>query len=167
MGQILKKNRKYRIMLVLCSGLILAAAAAFFHFYSGFPIPLVCAWYEITGLYCPGCGAGRACRAFLQFHFVEALPVFCSQNNRLDGNGRKSYRQKNQCQTADSNIDSCTCLRSNQKYSFLSFCFAGAGRPGGDTSLKRKPVLLFRQISKAGFYNGVPAAHVSIRFVLL
>lgn len=79
MGQILKKNRKYRIMLVLCSGLILAAAAAFFHFYSGFPIPLVCAWYEITGLYCPGCGAGRACRAILQFHFVEAFcynPVF-------------------------------------------------------------------------------------------
>lgn len=79
MIQKLKESRKYRILLVLCAGLILAAVVAFFHFHSGFPIPLVCAWHEITGLYCPGCGAGRACRAILQFHFVEAFccnPVF-------------------------------------------------------------------------------------------
>lgn len=75
----IKKDRKYRITVVLCAILVLAAVALFYHFHPAFPFPLSCAVYEFTGLYCPGCGTGRACRALLQFHFAEAFcynPVF-------------------------------------------------------------------------------------------
>lgn len=34
---------------------------------------LLCLFYEITGLYCPGCGSGRAALALLHGHFPEAL----------------------------------------------------------------------------------------------
>ena len=79
MGVKIKKNRKYRIMVVLCAGLALASMAIFYHFHPTFPFPFSCAVYEFTGLYCPGGGAGRACRPILQFRFVEAFcynPVF-------------------------------------------------------------------------------------------
>ena len=34
---------------------------------------LLCLFYELTGLYCPGCGSGRAALALLHGHFPEAL----------------------------------------------------------------------------------------------
>lgn len=79
MGVKIKEDRRYRILVVLCAGAALAFIAVFYHFHPAFPFPLSCAVYEFTGLYCPGCGAGRACRALLQFQFVEAFcynPVF-------------------------------------------------------------------------------------------
>lgn len=75
----IKKDRKYRAAVVLGAVLALAAAALFYHFHPAFPFPLSCAVYEFTGFYCPGCGAGRACRALLQFRVAEAFcynPVF-------------------------------------------------------------------------------------------
>lgn len=32
-----------------------------------------CVFYSITGLYCPGCGSGRATVDLLHFHFLEAI----------------------------------------------------------------------------------------------
>ena len=34
---------------------------------------LLCLFHEITGLYCPGCGSGRAAIALLRGHPLEAL----------------------------------------------------------------------------------------------
>ena len=34
---------------------------------------LVCLFYELTGLYCPGCGSGRAAIALLHGHIPEAF----------------------------------------------------------------------------------------------
>jgi len=40
---------------------------------------LLCPFYELTGLYCPGCGSGRAAIALLHGHVLAALghnPLF-------------------------------------------------------------------------------------------
>lgn len=38
---------------------------------------LLCPIYELTGLYCPGCGSGRAARALLLgFALLRNLPAF-------------------------------------------------------------------------------------------
>ena len=34
---------------------------------------LLCLFYELTGLYCPGCGSGRAAIALLRGHVLEAF----------------------------------------------------------------------------------------------
>ena len=34
---------------------------------------LLCPFYELTGLYCPGCGSGRAALALLHGHILEAV----------------------------------------------------------------------------------------------
>ena len=34
---------------------------------------LLCPFYELTGLYCPGCGSGRAALALLHGHIPEAI----------------------------------------------------------------------------------------------
>lgn len=34
---------------------------------------LLCWFYELTGLYCPGCGSGRAAGALLRGHVLQAL----------------------------------------------------------------------------------------------
>lgn len=69
----IKKDRKYRILVLICAAVILGAVALFYHFNPAFPFPFSCPIYDITGFYCPGCGTGRACRALLQFRFVEAF----------------------------------------------------------------------------------------------
>lgn len=35
--------------------------------------PFVCPFHELTHLYCPGCGSGRAAASLLRFDFVSAL----------------------------------------------------------------------------------------------
>ena len=35
--------------------------------------PLFCVFYRLTGLYCPGCGSGRASAALLHLDFAAAL----------------------------------------------------------------------------------------------
>lgn len=46
------------------------AAALVFYIYNN---PFICLFHEATNLYCPGCGAGRALFALMQFDIAAAL----------------------------------------------------------------------------------------------
>ena len=65
-----KRNRIERLLL----GLGAPAAIAFvcFGVYSG-RLSVPCVFYETTGLYCPGCGSGRAVYALLHGRVREAF----------------------------------------------------------------------------------------------
>ena len=72
-----KRGRRAAVAGVLCACAL--AGASYLYFHDPYQYPLPCMFYFLTGLYCPGCGAGRACRALLQFRFAEAFcynPVF-------------------------------------------------------------------------------------------
>ena len=56
--------RRQRIAL----GLALPAAVALVLVYMRGPLGMQCPFYALTGLYCPGCGSGRAVYALLHGH---------------------------------------------------------------------------------------------------
>ena len=65
---------KKRILLVLAAAFIAAAALLYLYFTgegegAGIPCPI----YQLTGLYCSGCGASRALRSILHFDFYQAI----------------------------------------------------------------------------------------------
>lgn len=68
-----RENRKARILLVLGAGAAAAAGALYLYFHNPHSYPLPCAFYCLTGLYCPGCGAGRACYSILHLKFTDAF----------------------------------------------------------------------------------------------
>ena len=58
----------------ICLGLALPAAAALALFYFlAVGTGLKCPFYELTGLYCPGCGSGRAVASALRGRFAESF----------------------------------------------------------------------------------------------
>lgn len=65
---------KYRIMIIVLL-IITVFAGVIFLYTLGFGkgVPLACPIYECTGLYCPGCGAGRACYSILHGQFYRAF----------------------------------------------------------------------------------------------
>ena len=71
--QRIQKNRKMRVALVLCAGAAAAFGALYLYFHDPHSHPLPCLIYLVTGFYCPGCGAGRACYSILHFRFVDAF----------------------------------------------------------------------------------------------
>ena len=73
MIQIIQKSRNIRIMLVVCAGAVAAAGAVYLYFHNPYSYPLPCLFYLVTGLYCPGCGAGRACYSILHGRFLDAF----------------------------------------------------------------------------------------------
>ena len=73
MAESLRKNRKMRIALTLCAGAAACAGAVYLYFHNPYDYPLPCIFYVLTGLYCPGCGAGRACYSILHGQFLEAF----------------------------------------------------------------------------------------------
>ena len=68
-----QENRKLRIALALCAGAIAATGAVYLYHHDPYSYPLPCIFYLMTGLYCPGCGAGRACYSILHLRFADAL----------------------------------------------------------------------------------------------
>lgn len=64
-----------RMRIALAAGIcaVLAAGALFLYFHSPFQHPIPCVFYLMTGLYCPGCGAGRACYFILHGEFLKAF----------------------------------------------------------------------------------------------
>ena len=69
----IRENIKARIALVVCAGAAAAAGAVYLYFHDPHSYPLLCIFYLLTGFYCPGCGAGRACYSLLHLRFVDAF----------------------------------------------------------------------------------------------
>ena len=69
---VIKKEIRIAIMLVIL--LILLAGAVFLYYHNPRGgLVLVCPVYALTGYYCPGCGAGRACYALLHGQLYRAF----------------------------------------------------------------------------------------------
>ncbi len=73
MREVFKKSRAARMTVLLGAGLLAGAGAAYLYFHDPVVYPIPCAIHLFTGLYCPGCGAGRACYALLHGEFLEAF----------------------------------------------------------------------------------------------
>ena len=69
----IQQNRNIRIALVLCAGAVAVVGAVYLYFHNPYSYPLPCIFYSVTGLYCPGCGAGRACYSILHLEFADAF----------------------------------------------------------------------------------------------
>ena len=69
----IRRNRKMRVALVLCAGAVCLIGAVYLYFHNPYSYPLPCIFYSITGFYCPGCGAGRACYSILHLRFADAF----------------------------------------------------------------------------------------------
>lgn len=89
-GKIWKRIRSRFLGRMLCAVAAAALAgcgAVYLYFHSPYEYPLPCMWYLLTGFYCPGCGAGRACYFLLHGKVMQAfsynplmvilLPFFC------------------------------------------------------------------------------------------
>ncbi|MGN0614065.1 MAG: DUF2752 domain-containing protein [Porcipelethomonas sp.] len=63
-----KRLRNVLIMLAAIS-----AAGVIYFILSSHGISLPCVFYEITGLYCPGCGATRMCASLMKLDFYSAF----------------------------------------------------------------------------------------------
>jgi hypothetical protein len=68
------RGRDYAYYVSLAAGVVLAAGLAFYGFAGKyyFDVP-VCAIYEKTGIYCPGCGGTRAVLAVLRGELLQSL----------------------------------------------------------------------------------------------
>ena len=68
------KTQKQRIIKVILEiTLILGLGLGYYLFVRIVGRGLPCFFHEITGLYCPGCGASRMCMALLRFDFKTAF----------------------------------------------------------------------------------------------
>ena len=69
----IRESRKARLGLAVCAAAAAGAAALYLYLFTPQGVPLVCIFHSITGLYCPGCGAGRACYWILHGRFLDAF----------------------------------------------------------------------------------------------
>ena len=73
MGCRFRESRKARIAVIVCAAAAACAAALYLYFSTPQDVPLVCVFNSVTGLYCPGCGTGRACYSILHGRFLDAF----------------------------------------------------------------------------------------------
>jgi hypothetical protein len=73
MREAFQTKRSARIIAVLTGAVIAVAAAGYLFFHNPYQYPLPCLFHIITGLYCPGCGAGRASYSILHGRFYMAF----------------------------------------------------------------------------------------------
>ena len=64
------KNIKTKIILSL---IVILLCTSFFFLYTKINILIPCVFYELTGLYCPGCGITRCLIAIIKLEFVQAF----------------------------------------------------------------------------------------------
>ena len=73
LGDRIRQSWKARLGLSACAAALACAGALYLYFMGPGNIPLICVFHEVTGLYCPGCGAGRACYSILHLRFADAF----------------------------------------------------------------------------------------------
>lgn len=73
MREAFRTKRSVRVTAVLTGAVIAAVGAVYLYFHNPHQYPLPCLFHVITGLYCPGCGAGRASYSILHFQFYDAF----------------------------------------------------------------------------------------------
>lgn len=64
------KNKIFRVLFAISVPAVCIAGLLYLYFYGN---PFFCVTYELTGLYCPGCGAGRALRSILNLKIIDAI----------------------------------------------------------------------------------------------
>ena len=73
MSEWIRTKRSVRAALLLGAAAVFAAGALYLYFHDPYQYPLPCIIKPLTGLYCPGCGAGRACFSILHGKFFDAF----------------------------------------------------------------------------------------------
>ena len=73
MSDWIRTKRSVRAALLLGAAAVFAAGALYLYFHDPYQYPLPCIIKLLTGLYCPGCGAGRACFSILHGKFFDAF----------------------------------------------------------------------------------------------
>ena len=73
MREAFNTKRSARLAAVLSGIAIAAVAALYLYFHNPHQYPLPCLFHIVTGLYCPGCGAGRASYSILHGRFYTAF----------------------------------------------------------------------------------------------
>ena len=68
----MKPSRSRCLRALVGIGAPLAASGGLFYLYH-YGSPFVCVFYQLTGLYCPGCGAGRALSSLIHGDILAAL----------------------------------------------------------------------------------------------
>ena len=63
-------KRTVRVLIVLAA---LSAAGIIYYLFASHGHSLPCVFYEVTGFYCPGCGATRMCRKLMHLDFYGAF----------------------------------------------------------------------------------------------
>ena len=63
-------RRRNRIIVGIAVPLLLLTGMAVLYFFGN---PFICLFHEVTGLYCPGCGTGRALTSILHLDFLSAI----------------------------------------------------------------------------------------------
>lgn len=69
-----KKSSAARLFLRIMTGIlapVVCGAGILFVYFRGSPAP--CLFHEFTGLYCPGCGSGRALEAVLHLRVGQSM----------------------------------------------------------------------------------------------
>lgn len=69
----IRSSLRGRALCVLFVAAAAAGGALYLYYHSPYEYPLPCVYHLLTGLYCPGCGAGRACYFLLHGQIAEAF----------------------------------------------------------------------------------------------
>lgn len=69
----IQNSRKVRLLILAAAAAIALCGAVYLYYHHPYRYPLPCVFHVITGLYCPGCGAGRACYSILHLQIKDAF----------------------------------------------------------------------------------------------
>lgn len=73
MKEWLKESRAARGAVLALLAVSTGCGAIYLYYHDPYKYPLPCLFYIITGFYCPGCGAGRACYSILHGRIADAF----------------------------------------------------------------------------------------------